>query len=58
MPKPKIIAKRVKNLMKMAKINFIDNSNITDKHLERRGLHLNAHVNTVLVKTLLNIIIS
>ena len=34
-------AKKVNNFLKLAKLKFRDNSDITDKHLGRRGLHLN-----------------
>ena len=35
---------------KLAKLKFIDNGNITDKHLGRRGLHLNHNGNVILRK--------
>ena len=42
--------------MKLAKLKFIDNGNITDKHLGRRGLHLNRNGNIIFAKKLLNAI--
>ena len=32
-------AEKVNSFIKLAKLKFIDNGNITDKHLGRRGLH-------------------
>ena len=37
-------------------MKFINNGNITDKHLGRRGLHLNRNGNIIFVKYLLNAI--
>ena len=42
--------------MKLAKLKFIDNGNITDKHLLRRGLHLHRNWNIIFVKNLLNVV--
>ena len=42
--------------MKLAKLKFIDNGNITDKHLLRRGLHLHHNWNIIFVKNLLNVV--
>ena len=42
--------------MKLAKLKFIDNGNITDKHLGRRGLDLNRNGNIIFAKKLLNAI--
>ena len=49
-------AEKVNNFIKLAKLKFIDNGNITDKHLGRRGLHLNRNRNIIFVKNLLNAI--
>ena len=49
-------AEKVNNFIKLAKLKFIDNGNITDKHLGRRGLHLNHNGNTIFAKNLLNAI--
>ena len=49
-------AEKVNSFIKLAKLNFIDNVNITDKHLGRRGLHLNHNGNTIFAKNLLNAI--
>ena len=46
-------AEKVNNFKKLAKLKFIDNGNITDKHLGRHGLHLNCNGNTVFPKNLL-----
>ena len=40
-------AEKVNNFIKLAKLKFIDNGNITDKHLGRRGLHLNHNGNVI-----------
>ena len=47
-------AEKVNNFIKLAKLKFIDNTNITDKHLGRRGLHLNQNGNIIFAKNLLN----
>ena len=47
-------AEKVNSFIKLAKLNFIDNVNITDKHLGRRGLHLNHNGNIIFAKNLLN----
>ena len=47
-------AEKVNNFIKLAKLKFIDNGNITDKHLGRRGLHLNHNGNIIFAKNLLN----
>ena len=49
-------AEKVNSFIKLAKLNFIDNVNITDKYLGRRGLHLNHNGNTIFAKNLLNAI--
>ena len=49
-------AEKVNNFIKLAKLKFIDNTNITDKHLGRRGLHLNQNGNIIFAKNLLNAI--
>ena len=49
-------AEKVNHFIKLAKLKFIDNGNITDKHLERRGLHLNLNGNIIFDKNLLNAI--
>ena len=49
-------AEKVNNFIKLAKLKFIDNGNITDKHLGRRGLHLNHNGNIIFAKNLLNAI--
>ena len=41
---------------KLAKLKFIDNVNITNKHLGRHGLHLNYNGNMIFAKNLLNAI--
>ena len=43
-------------LIKSTDINFIDNGNIKEKHLGKRGLHLNARGNSMLAGNLLNAI--
>ena len=47
-------AEKVNNFIKLAKWKFIDNGNITDKHLGRRRLHLNHNGNIIFAKNLLN----
>ena len=47
-------AEKVNNFLKLAKLKFIDNTNIADKHLGRRGLHLNQNGNIIFAKNLLN----
>ena len=49
-------AKKVYNFIKLAKLKFIDNVNITDKHHGRRGLHLNRNENSIFAKNLVNAI--
>ena len=49
-------AEKVNNFIKLAKLKFIDNGNITDKHLGRRGLHLNHNGNIIFAKNLLHAI--
>ena len=49
-------AEKVNSFIKLAKLNFIDNVNITDKHLGRRGLHLNHNGNIIFAKNLLHAI--
>ena len=49
-------AEKVNNFKKLAKLKFIDNGNITDKYLGRRGLHLNRNGNAIFAKNLLNAI--
>ena len=49
-------AEKVNNFIKFTKLKFIDNGNITDKHLGRCGLHLNHNGNTIFAKNLLNAI--
>ena len=49
-------AEKVDNFIKLAKLKFIDNGNITDKHLGRRGLRLNRNGNIIFAKNLLNAI--
>ena len=49
-------AGKVNNFIKLAKLKFIENGNITDKHLGRRGLHLNRNGNIIFAKNLLNAI--
>ena len=44
-------AEKVSNFIKLAKLKFIENGNITDKHLGRRGLHLNRNVNIIFAET-------
>ena len=43
-------------LIKSTDINFIENGNIKEKHLGKRGLHLNARGNSMLAGNLLNAI--
>ena len=43
-------AEKFNSFIKLAKLKFIDNGNITDKHLGRRGLHLNHNGNVILRK--------
>ena len=47
---------KLNNFIKLAKLKFIDNGNITDKHLGRRGLYSNCIGNIFFVKNLLNAI--
>ena len=49
-PKANKTAEKVNNFIKQAKLKFIDNGNITDKHLGRRGVHLNRNGNTIFAK--------
>ena len=49
-------AEKVNNFIKLAKLKCIDNGNITDKHLGRRGFHLNHNGNIIFAKNLLNAI--
>ena len=49
-------AEKVNNFIKLAKLKFIYNGNITDKHFGRRGLHLNHNRNIIFAKKLLNAI--
>ena len=50
-------AEKVNSFIKLAKLKFIDNGNITDKHLGRRGgLHLNRNGNIIFAKNLLDTI--
>ena len=49
-------AEKVSNFIKLTNLKFIDNGNITDKHLGRRGLLLNRNGNNIFAKTLLNAI--
>ena len=46
----------VNRLIKSTDINFIDNGNIKEKHLGKRGLHLNARGSSMLTGNLLNAI--
>ena len=46
-------AKNVNNFIKLTKLKFINNGNITDKHLGRRGLHLNRNGNIIFAKKLM-----
>ena len=54
--KAKKTAEKVNNFIKLAKLRFIENGNITDKHPGRRGLHLNRNGNIIFAKNLLNAI--
>ena len=47
---------KVNSFIKLAKVKFIDNGNITDKHLGRCGLHLNCNANIIFTKKILNVI--
>ena len=49
-------AEKVNNFIKLVKLKFIENGNITDKHLGRRGLHLSRNGNIIFAKNLLNAI--
>ena len=49
-------AEKVKSFIKLAKLKFIENGNTTDKHLGRRGLHLNRNGNIIFARNLLNAI--
>ena len=42
--------------IKLVKLKFIKNGNITNKHLRRCGLHLNRNGNIIFVKNVLNAI--
>ena len=48
-------AEKVNNFIKIAKLKFINNGNITDK-ASRRGLHLNRNGNVIFGNNLLNAI--
>ena len=41
---------KVNSFIKLVKVKFIDNGNITDKHLGRCGLHLNCNGNIIFTK--------
>ena len=47
------VCEKVNALLKASKYRVLDNSNIKEKHLEKRGLHLNAQGNEVLASKLL-----
>ena len=49
-------AEKVNSFIKLAKLKCIDNGNITDKHLGRRGFHLNHNGNIIFAKIFLNAI--
>ena len=49
-------AEKVNNFITLVKLKFIENGNIKDKHLGRRGLHLNRNGNIIFAKNLLNAI--
>ena len=50
------VNQNVNRLMKESKIRCIDNDNIMDKHLGKRGLHLNQQGNVIFASNLLNAI--
>ena len=47
---------KVNNFKKLTKLKFMNNRNITDKHLGKRGLQFNRNGNIIFKKNLLNAI--
>ena len=47
------VCEKVNTLLKASKYRVLDNSNIKEKHLEKRGIHLNAQGNEILACKLL-----
>ena len=48
--------RKTNRLIKELQIQTVDNSNISEKHLGKRGLHLNQEGNTVFASNLLHAI--
>ena len=55
--KTNLKCEKVNTLLKPSNYGVLDNSNIKEKHLEKRSLHLNAQGNTILASNLLNAIV-
>ena len=55
-PKASKINEEVNSFVKLASINFVENSNIKGKQLGKRGLHLNIQGNKMFARNLLNAI--
>ena len=55
-PKASKINEEVNSFIKLASINFVENSNIKGKQLGKRGLHLNIQGNKMFARNLLNAI--
>ena len=55
-PKAAKINEEVNHLIKWANINFVENSNIKGKQLDKRGLHLNIQGNKTFARNFLNAI--
>ena len=47
---------KVNKMLRKLDIDILENNNIKEKHLGKRGLHLNAYGNALLFKKLLNIV--
>ena len=54
--KPGITVRNINVILKnMSNIELIDNSNITEKYLGRKKLHLNPNGSTILVRNILRV---
>ena len=47
---------KVNSMLKWLEIDILDNSYIKEKHLGKRGLHLNSNGNALFAKNILNIV--
>ena len=47
---------KVNTMLKQLEIDILDNSNIKEKHLGKRGLHLNSNGNALFAKNILDIV--